>query len=344
MKAAVVTKINCIEIMDLPMPKISDYEVLCKMQYGATCTGTDLHILTGCPWNIAYPIIMGHESIGEVVETGKKVRHFKIGDLITRVGVHSYPELGINAGNGWGGYAEYGIGVDHWAIKADGADVRYRFDTTIQQVVPRYIDPAEATLFITLRETLSYITRLGIKSGQDILIVGSGANALAFAAHAKIAGAGNIVVLGSKNKEAQAKLCGTTDYYDYKSEDSPKAIKEKYPQGFDVLLDAVGESAQLQSVFSNLKNNGVFGIYGLNEFGRASINPFSAKGSYRFYNGGYDEVETHLRIVDYFRENKINPKAFIDKDSAYPLEKIGEAFEDIKAKRLKDTKALIKLS
>lgn len=343
MKAAVVTKLNCIEIMDLPMPKISEYEVLCKMHYGATCTGTDLHILTGCPWNIKYPIIMGHESIGEVVETGKKVKNYKMGDIIVRVGVHDYPDLGISAGNGWGGYSEYGIGVDHWAIKVDNADVRYHFDTTIQQIVPSYIDHADATLFITLRETLSYITRLGIKRGHDVLIVGSGANGIAFAAHSQIAGAENIIMIGNQNKETQAKMCGVTDYYDYKNEDVPKLIKEKYTKGFDVLIDAVGESAQLQSVFSNLKNNGVFGIYGLNEFGRASINPFSAKGSYTFYNGGYDEVEAHLRIVDYFRENKINPKAFIDKNNAYPLEKISDAFDDIKAKRLKDTKALIKL-
>lgn len=344
MKAAVIKELHCIEIMELPMPEISDYEVLCKLKYGATCTGTDMHLLTGCPWNVKYPLIFGHESVGEVVELGRKARHYKTGDLVTRVGAPAYPEFGVSNGGGFGGFAEYGVGVDHWALKADNIQAQHKFNTRIHQVVPEFIDPREATMFITLRETLSYIQRLGAKPGDNILIVGSGANAFAFANHVEIMGLENIVMLGSKGREESAKKCGVTDFYDYRDREAPKKIREKYNGAhFDVIIDAVGESEQLRAVIPSLKNRGIIGIYGENEFRGASINPFAAPGTFTFYNEGYAEHEAHFEIIDYFRENKVNISAYLDINKPYPLENIGAAFEDIKNKRLRETKALIKL-
>ena len=43
----------------------------------------------GHPRPIQYPTILGHESVGRVIEVGKKVKNFHCGDLVTRVGAPS---------------------------------------------------------------------------------------------------------------------------------------------------------------------------------------------------------------------------------------------------------------
>ena len=51
MKVAMVEKAHVLLVREVPDPQIGEYDVLCKMLYGATCTGTDQHIIAGrFPW------------------------------------------------------------------------------------------------------------------------------------------------------------------------------------------------------------------------------------------------------------------------------------------------------
>jgi D-arabinose 1-dehydrogenase-like Zn-dependent alcohol dehydrogenase len=112
MKAAVIETYGTITLRDLPTPVMGDYDALCELLYGATCIGTDTHLIEGhapfCHW-VKPPFILGHESVGRVVKVGRKVRHYRPGDLVTRVGAPG--GNGINAG--WGGFAELGLAKDH---------------------------------------------------------------------------------------------------------------------------------------------------------------------------------------------------------------------------------------
>lgn len=84
MKALVVEKPGVLKVMDVAEPPMGDYEARCENLYGATCAGTDLSVIDGkFAWGNVYPSIIGHETIGRVVEVGKKVRNFKVGDLIS---------------------------------------------------------------------------------------------------------------------------------------------------------------------------------------------------------------------------------------------------------------------
>ena len=47
------------------MPEVGEYDALCDLLYGATCTGTDQHLIAGrFPWPVQYPTILGLESVG----------------------------------------------------------------------------------------------------------------------------------------------------------------------------------------------------------------------------------------------------------------------------------------
>lgn len=71
---------------DLPIPQIKDDEVLMKVHATAIC-GTDVHLYH---WNeyarkrmTDLPMVFGHETAGEIVEMGKNVTGYQIGQRIS---------------------------------------------------------------------------------------------------------------------------------------------------------------------------------------------------------------------------------------------------------------------
>jgi propanol-preferring alcohol dehydrogenase len=77
--------------VDIPKPKPDANEVLVQVRACAVCR-TDLHVVDGELPNPKLPLVPGHEIIGTIVEKGRGVQRFKIGD---RVGI---PWLGWTCG------------------------------------------------------------------------------------------------------------------------------------------------------------------------------------------------------------------------------------------------------
>ena len=79
MKAAVYTGNSRIEIKDIDIPKIEDDEILLKVKLVGLCK-TDVKKIV---YNMFEPPrVFGHEIVGEIAETGKKVKKFKKGDRV----------------------------------------------------------------------------------------------------------------------------------------------------------------------------------------------------------------------------------------------------------------------
>ncbi len=66
---------------DIPKPIVRDDELLIQVHACGVCR-TDLHILDGDLQDPRLPLILGHEIVGTVEETGKDVRGFKKGDPV----------------------------------------------------------------------------------------------------------------------------------------------------------------------------------------------------------------------------------------------------------------------
>ncbi len=342
MKAAIVEKPGVLKVCEIPSPVIGEYDVLCKILYGATCTGTDQHIIHGrLPFfTIPYPTILGHESIGRVIEIGSKVRYFKVGDLVTRVG--ALPSLDGKIASHWGGFAEMGIARDHWAMCEDGVDSSEWNSFRVNQLIPSGIDPVEATMIITWRETLSYIKRMGMNDGYSVLIMGSGGNGLSFANHALNLGASKVVMTGNVDRKDVAQALGISKFFDYKSENLVEMIQEYNPNGFDLIIDAVGKSGLMDKMVCLIKDNGTIGIYGIDDLNSININPLRSGKTFTFYNGGYDEEETHDLVISYIKKGMLRAEHWFGNALPIPLDDINEAFKLIAEK--KAVKALIQLS
>lgn len=339
MKAAIVEKPGLLVVREIPMPEVGEYEALCELLYGATCSGTDHHILRGYfPWPIIhYPTVLGHESIGRVVRTGSKVRNLKAGDLVTRVGAPASAGLNVS----WGGFAEYGVACDYRAMCDDGRPRAEWDGYRIHQVLPPDTDPRGATMVITWRETFSYIRRMGVGPGASVLVIGSGGNGLAFAAHAANLGAERIIVVGNSMREGAACGAGASSFIDYRIANLPDALQRAAGPGFDYVIDSVGKAGQVDLALPFLAAGGTVGIYGIDEYWRCNMNPHLARGTFTFYNGGYDEEEAHEAVAGFMQKGALRADVWLDLKHPFPLEEIDAALQAVAERRM--VKALVRL-
>ncbi|HAW85730.1 MAG TPA: L-threonine 3-dehydrogenase, partial [Spirochaetaceae bacterium] len=75
-------------MQDVPMPTIGDNDLLIKVKKTAIC-GTDVHIYKWDEWSqrtIKTPMTIGHEFVGEIVEMGRAVRNYQVGERVSAEG------------------------------------------------------------------------------------------------------------------------------------------------------------------------------------------------------------------------------------------------------------------
>ena len=81
MKAAVITEIKKVNVIDVPMPKIGPRDVLLKIKSAGLCTW-EQRIYTGQA-KAEYPFLGGHENAGEIAAIGDLVTNVAVGDRVT---------------------------------------------------------------------------------------------------------------------------------------------------------------------------------------------------------------------------------------------------------------------
>lgn len=342
MKALVVEKPGVLKVMDVAEPPMGDYEARCENLYGATCAGTDLAVIDGkFAWGNVYPSIIGHETIGRVIEVGKKVRNFKVGDLISRVYTRETDGVGLS----WGGMSEYGLAVDTEAMWADGIPRAEWDGFRVNKVIPEgVIDPLDATMIITWRENLSWVNRMGVSEGDKVVVIGSGANGISIAACAAIRG-GIVTIVGNESRREQSMKTGIAGYIDYKDNEAVERFIKDNAEEYTYIIDATGAKETLTKYMSMLKEGGTVAVYGMNDFYSYTFNPILGPKSFRFYNsyaGVYDEPETHEEVIDLIRAGKLDAGNWLDKENVFTWENAPEAYTHVREK--KAVKAVIKLS
>jgi D-arabinose 1-dehydrogenase-like Zn-dependent alcohol dehydrogenase len=340
MKAAVVVEPGRLEVRELPQPAVGPYDALCEMLWGATCTGTDGHLVHGrFPWPVRYPTVIGHESVGRVVQVGAEVRRLRAGDVVSRVGLPAAADGSFDVN--WGGFSELGVARDWMAMRDDGLPEAQWRGHSINQVIPPDIDPASATMVVTWRETLSTITRMGLGRGASALVIGSGGNGLAFAVHARHMGAESVGMVGSAGRLETCRAAGADLALAYSAPDTHDRLRDARPGGFDFVIDAVGKSGVADAYLPHVAAGGMVTVYGVDDFGKCLLNPTRARGTFTLYQGGYEEAEAHHRVIDLMRSGDLDASVWLNLAHPYPLAEIGRAFDDLAAR--KHVKALIRL-
>lgn len=269
-KGVVVYHDGSLKVEQLPKPSIGDYQALVQNLSCGICNGTDLKLIHGQFKGFdTYPAVLGHESVGRVVEVGKRVTSFKPGDLVLRSILEKVEDA--RYASGWGSFAEYGVIGDITAMKRDGRCDYYDIYLA-QQIVPPSLDPHQAVMLITLKEVMSGIDRFGVSRNQALLIHGTGPVGLSMVRLAKLRGAAPIVVSEpNADRRERALRLGADAAIDPKTEDLVAKAKSIRPDGFDLVIDAVGINRLMSDSLKLVKFNGKVGVYGIAAETRADI-------------------------------------------------------------------------
>ena len=179
MRAAAVVKPNQIELVDIREPILGPYDVKIRAEVGYLCNATDRRLVEGhFPGVDRYPLILGHETVGVVVDLGKKVRSYQPGDRVVNCLLWNSPDP--DYGTGWGGFSEYVVATDHQAMVEDGvADREHGWDEyyQVQKVVPPHIPVEDAGMLATWREVYAGFSDFHLQAGDHIVVFGAGRSA-----------------------------------------------------------------------------------------------------------------------------------------------------------------------
>jgi NADPH:quinone reductase-like Zn-dependent oxidoreductase len=224
LRAVVLTKYGLPEVLKLQeveRPTIEDHQMLIRV-HATSVTPMEYRIRSGkAPiWPFGRMMmgfrkpkrtIIGGEMAGEIVEVGKDVQQFQVGNRVFGFGLSTY--------------ADYIISSERATIATMPPDMRYEEGASIP--------------FGGITSTYFLKTRGNIQSGQRVLINGASGGVGVFATQlAKHYGTEVTGVCSTKNVELVQSL-GADRVIDYTKKDFTKEKDERY----DIVFDAVGMSS-----------------------------------------------------------------------------------------------------
>jgi len=259
----------------VPDPTIEDArDVIIKVSSCAIC-GSDLHLMDGLMPTMESGDVLGHEFMGEVVETGSGHSKFRKGDrIVVPFNINCGECRQCKLGN-WSvcqrsnrnaqmaaaqfGYTTAGLfGYSHLTGGYAGGQAEY-VRVPMADVAPMKVPDGmddEAALFLTdiLPTGWQGAEHCDIQGGETIAIWGAGPVGFFAIQSAKLMGAERIIVIETvPERIALAKKAGATDIIDFAKEDVFERIKEiTKGEGADAVIDCVGMEASGGHGFTGL--------------------------------------------------------------------------------------------
>ncbi|MYX11796.1 L-threonine 3-dehydrogenase [Streptomyces sp. SID8375] len=250
-------------LMDVPEPAIGPGDVLIKVLRTGIC-GTDLHIRSWDGWAqnaVTAPLTIGHEFVGEVVETGRDVAEIKAGDLVSGEG-HLVCGKCRNclAGRRHLCRATVGLGVGR-----DGAFAEYVALPATNVWVHRVpVDLDIAAVFDPFGNAVHTALSFPLV-GEDVLITGAGPIGIMAAAVARHAGARNVMITDvSEERLALARKVGVSLALNVAEASIADGQRELgLREGFDIGLEMSGRSEAMCDMITNMTHGGRIAMLGL---------------------------------------------------------------------------------
>jgi L-iditol 2-dehydrogenase len=328
MKAVAATAPGKVEVVEIPMPEIEDYECLVKVRACGLCNGTDLKIIEDevSTNPVEFPVILGHEGVGEVVQRGKRVRNIRQGDVY--LNFHGRIMPGTRFNSMWAHMVEYGVLPDYAVMDEMGIGGP-RYSGSL--LLPPDIDPVDGGVILTLKECFSAVRNFGFQAGQSTLVYGDGPVGLALVNFLRMAGAAWVGCVGHQPHRLQ--WIARHSQPDLLLNSHGESPRERLgDRRVDLVIDAVGSTAVIREASHLLKPGGKVGVLGVirNKDAALSLLDLANHTSLHMLNWPYQEHAVHQEIVGLIQEGKIRPKDYYS--DVIPMIEAPRAVEMVKAR------------
>ncbi|MDR3224741.1 MAG: galactitol-1-phosphate 5-dehydrogenase [Clostridiales Family XIII bacterium] len=237
MKAVMMYAPGDLRVEEVPAPVPRDDEVLIKVAGCGVC-GSDIPRINTYGAHIS-PIIPGHEFSGEVVEAGKSVKDYNVGDRVT------VPPLIPCFKCEWCEKGLYSLcdDYDYYGSRRNGAFAQYVAVNEGNLLrLPENVSYLDAATTDPAANAIHGITQAGLREGETFIAYGAGPIGLFGIQVAKVHGASKVISidLGERKIEVVRQI-GADVVIDALQEDPEEVVaRETGGKMADVVIDFTG--------------------------------------------------------------------------------------------------------
>ena len=266
-KGAFMRGIDKMVIKEIPVPEIGKKEVLVSLEYVGIC-GSDVHYFhNGCcgsyKVDLSEDYMLGHECAGTIVKVGEEVERLKVGDRVAL-------EPGITCGEceqcKSGHYNLCPDVVFLATPPVQGCNEEYiAFPENMCFKLPDNVSTKEGALIEPLSVGFYASEQGGVKTGDTVVILGSGCIGLVTLLACKAHGAGKIIVADLVEARLQKAIeLGATEVINSGKEDALKKIEElTNGRGADVVFETAGSPVTIAQTPFIVRRGGMITLVGI---------------------------------------------------------------------------------
>ncbi|PYI06995.1 alcohol dehydrogenase [Aspergillus sclerotiicarbonarius CBS 121057] len=315
MRALEYTEAQKFSIVEKPLPKIREHDVLIKVKACGVC-GTDLHIHDG-EFGAQFPLVPGHETVGLVAAYGSQVTGFSIGDRVVadnselcghchycRRGKELFCENFIAHGVMVdGGFAEYATYPAHRVFKF------------------KNLSDVDATLLEPAACAAHGLDKIAPQMGSKVLLFGAGPTGLMLAQLLRQNGGCHTVIAapGGLKMELARSLDAADEYVELPRDGDTAAkrmeqLRTEHPYGFDIVVEATGSARILEKAIHFVTKGGklvVYGVYGDED--RVSFSPNMIFKEEIHVLGSFSQTCKFPAAIDYLDRKRIKVDGIVSK-------------------------------
>ena len=255
MKALVLEEYNRLVYKDVKKPVANENEVLVEVKAAGIC-GSDVHGMDGSTGRRIPPIIMGHEASGIIVETGKNVTGWNIGDRVTFDStIYKLDDWYTLNGHYNLSNNRMILGVSCKEFRRDGAFAQFvTIPHHILYRIPDNVSFEQAAMVEPVAVALHAVNLCGIKINNTVAVFGSGMIGLFIIKLLNLAGCNVIAVDVLESKLDMAKKAGAGVILNAHADDVPGEIQRlTKDRGADFAFEVVGIAPTFNSAIESLR-------------------------------------------------------------------------------------------
>jgi len=242
-----------VEIREIEMPLIGEEDVLLEVENVGVC-GSDLHQWTADhSWPVNYPVVLGHEFGGHIIETGNRVMGWKAGD---RVVSETAAVIDVNNPMSRQGLYNLDPTIKGFGYGVNGAMTRYvKVPARCLHHVPDELAFEQACLTEPCCVAFNAVVEnTRVKPGDRVVVLGPGTIGILCAAVARLCGA-DVAVVGLETDTHRLNIAKQYGC-DVITDDATTWAKQRDGLGADCVIDAAGISITLKIALELVRPNG----------------------------------------------------------------------------------------
>ncbi len=265
MKGMLLSAYKQLDVVDMPLPQPAEDELLIRIKACGIC-GSDVHGYDGSTGRRLPPIVMGHEAAGVVESVGSAVANFRPGDRVTfdstvycgkcffclRGDVNLCDNREV-------------IGVSTPGFRRMGAFAEFvTVPARIAYPLPDNMPFEHAAMIEAVSVAVHAVSLTPIALEDSVVVVGAGMIGLLVLQAARLAGAGQVIVLDLDDTRLElARDLGATHTINSRSaEVIPQILSLTAGRGAEAAIECVGATIPVKLALDSVRKGGAVTLVG----------------------------------------------------------------------------------